>query len=210
MDLMNLHLEQLQDAPWNPNRMDDVTLKRLIESMTRFGMVQNLVVRPIGEGDYEVLSGNQRLQALKELGYAKAPCVVVEVDDVHARLLAQALNRIQGEDDLGLKAELVREILESLPKEEVLSLLPETTESLQALSSLGQESMADYLQNWQRAQGARLKHLQFQLTPAQLEVVEETLSELLPQAKEAQGESPNTRGTALYLLCLRYLKETTP
>ena len=210
MDLMNLRLERLQDAPWNPNRMDDVTLKRLIESMTRFGMVQNLVVRPIGEGDYEVLSGNQRLQALKELGYAKAPCVVVEVDDVHARLLAQALNRIQGEDDLGLKAELVREILESLPKEEVLSLLPETTESLQALSSLGQESMADYLQNWQRAQGARLKHLQFQLTPAQLEVVEETLSELLPQAKEAQGESPNTRGTALYLLCLRYLKETTP
>ncbi len=206
MDLMNLRLEQLQDAPWNPNRMDDVTLKRLIESMTRFGMVQNLVVRPIGEGDYEVLSGNQRLQALKELGYAKAPCVVVEVDDVHARLLAQALNRIQGEDDLGLKAELVREILESLPKEEVLSLLPETTESLQALSSLGQESMADYLQNWQRAQGARLKHLQFQLTPAQLEVVEETLSELLPQAKEAQGESPNSLGSALYLLCLRYLK----
>ncbi len=210
MDLMNLRLERLQDAPWNPNRMDDVTLKRLVESMTRFGMVQNLVVRPIGKGQYEVLSGNQRLQALRELGYAKAPCVVVEVDDAHARLLAQALNRIQGEDDLGLKAELVREILESLPKEEVLSLLPETTESLQALSFLGQESMADYLQNWQRAQGARLKHLQFQLTPAQLEVVEETLSELLPQAKEAQGESPNTRGTALYLLCLRYLKETTP
>ncbi len=210
MDLMNLRLEQLQDAPYNPNRMDDVTLKRLIESMTRFGMVQNLVVRPIGEGDYEVLSGNQRLQALKELGYAKAPCVVVEVDDVHARLLAQALNRIQGEDDLGLKAELVREILESLPKEEVLSLLPETTESLQALSSLRQDSMADYLQNWQRAQAAKLKHLQFQLTPAQLEVVEEALSQLLPQAKEARGESPNTRGTALYLLCLRYLKVETP
>lgn len=210
MDLMNLRLERLQDALWNPNRMDDVTLKRLIESMTRFGMVQNLVVRPIGEGDYEVLSGNQRLQVLRKLGYAEAPCVVVEIAEAQVRLLAQALNRIQGEDDLGLKAELVREILESLPKEEVLALLPETAESLQALSSLGQESMADYLQNWQRAQGARLKHLQFQLTPAQLEVVEEALSELLPQAKEAQGESPNTRGTALYLLCLRYLKETTP
>ncbi len=210
MDLMNLRLEQLQDAPWNPNRMDDVTLKRLVESMTRFGMVQNLVVRPIGKGQYEVLSGNQRLQVLRKLGYAEAPCVVVEVDEAHVRLLAQALNRIQGEDDLGLKAELVREILDSLAKEEVLALLPETAESLQALSSLGQESMADYLQNWQRAQGARLKHLQFQLTPAQLEVVEEALSGLLPQAKEAQGESPNTRGTALYLLCLRYLKEETP
>ena len=132
--------------------------------------------------------------------------MVVEPDDVHARLLAQALNRVQGEDDLGLKAELIREVLESLPKEEVLSLLPETTESLAALSSLGQEDMADYLQNWQRAQQARLKHLQFQLTAAQLEVVQEALSQLLPQAKRSQGESPNARGTALYLLCKNYLE----
>ena len=207
MELMNLRLERLQDAPWNPNRMDDVTLKRLIESLTRYGMVQNLVVRPLGKGSYEVLSGNQRLKVLRDLGYSEAPCVVVEVGDAHVRLLAQALNRIQGEDDLGLKAELVREILESLPKEEVLALLPETAESLQALSSLGQESMADYLKNWQLAQAARLKHLQIQLTPAQLEVVEEALSSFLGQAKATQGDSPNTRGTALFLLCQEYLKE---
>ena len=122
--------------------------------------------------------------------------------------MAQALNRIQGEDDLGLKAELVREILKSLPKVEVLALLPETAETLQALSSLGQESMADYLQNWQLAQAARLKHLQIQLTPIQLEVVEEALSSFLGQAKKAtRGDSPNTRGTALFLLCQEYLKE---
>ena len=210
MDLMNLHLEQIQDAPWNPNRMDDIALNRLRESLSRYGLVQNLVVRPTGARRYEVLSGNQRLQVLRELSYAEAPCVVVEVDDANARLLAQALNRIQGEDDLGLKAELVREILKTLPKEEILTLLPETNESLQALSSLGQEAMAEYLQIWQAAQAAKLKHLQFQLTPAQLEVVEEALSKLLPQAKKAQEESPNTRGTALYLLCLRYLKEETP
>ncbi len=210
MDLKNLDLEQLQEACWNANRMDDVALGRLRASVTRYGMVQNLVVRPLGEGRYEVLSANQRLRVLGELGYAEAPCLVVEVDDAHARLLAQALNRIQGEDDLGLKAELVREILESIPKEEVLNLLPETTESLQALSSLGQETMANYLQNWQLAQAAKLKHLQFQLTSAQLEVVEEVLTQVLPQAKEARGESPNLRGTALFLLCQRYLKEETP
>ena len=150
MDVRNLPLERLQDAPWNPNRMDDIALNRLRESLSRYGLVQNLVVRPISEDSHEVLSGNQRLQVLRELCYVEAPCVVVEVDNAHARLLTQALNRLQGEDDLGLKAELVREVLKTLPKEDVLSLLPETTESLQALSSLGQETMAEYLQNWQR------------------------------------------------------------
>ena len=51
---------------------------------------------------------------------------------------------------LGLRAELVREVLERLPLEEVLSVLPETSESLQALSSLGQEDMAEYLVKWQK------------------------------------------------------------
>jgi hypothetical protein len=121
--------------------------------------------------------------------------------------MAQALNRIQGHDDLGLQAELVREVLQSLSQEEVLSLLPDTAQSLQALSALGQETMADYLQHWQQAQGARLKHLQFQLTPIQLEVVEEALTQALPQAKAEPGDSPNARGTALYLLCQAYLEQ---
>ena len=94
-----------------------------------------------------------------------------------------------------------------MPQEEVLSPLPETAESLQSPSTLGQQSMAEYLLNWQPAQTAKLKHLLFQLTPSQLDVVEVALSKLLPQAKEAQGESPNIRGTTLYLMCHRYLKE---
>ncbi len=210
MQIINLQLSQLQAATWNANRMDSAALSRLRHSVSRYGMVLNLVVRSQADGHYEVLSGNQRLTVLMELGYDEVPCVVVKVDDAHARLLAQALNRIQGEDNLGLKADLVREVLKTLPKEEVLSLLPETTESLQALSSLGQETMANYLQNWQLAQAAKLKHLQFQLLPSQLDVVEEALSQLLPQAKEALGESPNIRGTALFLLCQQYLKEETP
>lgn len=67
--------------------------------------------------------------------------------------------------------------------------------------------MAEYLQNWQRAQGAKLKHLQFQLTPMQVEVVEEAFSEILPAARRSMGDSPNLRGTALYLLCKSHLEK---
>lgn len=180
-------------------------LQRLKESVRRYGIVQPLVVRLIGPDSYEVLSGNQRLQVLKESGWTAVPCVVVDLGDGHARLLAQALNRIRGEDDLGLRAQLLQEVLVSLPAEEVLAILPETPGSLQALATLGKHSMAEYLENWQQAQQARLKHLTFQLTPAQLEIVDEALAIVLPLATGAR-ENPNARGTTLYLLCMSYLE----
>jgi ParB family chromosome partitioning protein len=206
MQVIDLPLDRIVAAPWNPNRMDPAMVVHLRRSLTRFGFVVPLVVREVAPGSYETIGGAQRLAMAREMGLAHVPCVLVKADDAEARLLSQCLNRIAGEDDLGLRAELVREILKALPQEEVLALLPETAESLQALCSLGQEDMASYLRNWQQAQGARLKHLQFQLTESQLEVVEEVLARLLPMAKESRGNSPNIRGTALYLLCKGFLE----
>jgi len=206
MEVTEISLELLRAAPWNANIMNAAMRRHLWESFSRYGQVCNLVVRPLFDGSYEVLSGNQRLQVLHEMGYVTVPCVVVELGDAQARLLSQALNRIQGEDDLGLRAEMLKEVLDTVSRETVLSLLPESVDSLQGLVSMGHESMAEHLQAWQRAQAARLKHLQFQLTPSQLDVVEEALARLLPMARDSQYDSPNARGTALFLLCRRLLE----
>ena len=207
MEIIDLPMDRIHEADWNPNVMDETMRSRLRRSIERFGLVLPLVVRPTEDGNYETIGGAQRLAILRELEIDPVSCVVVATDDAHARLLAQALNRIQGQDDLGLQAVLVRKVLQSLPQEEVLQLLPETAQGLQALSSLGQDTMAGYLQNWQQAQSARLKHLQFQLTPPQLSLVEEALTQVLPLAKGEPGDSPNIRGTALYLLCQAYLEQ---
>ena len=103
MKIVELPITRLTGAQWNSNIMDDAMLSRLKESITRFGLVGNLVVRLLPGGLYEVLSGNQRLGVLAELGYTDVPCVVVDVDDAEARLLSQALNHVQGVDDLGLR-----------------------------------------------------------------------------------------------------------
>ena len=72
------------------------------------------------------------------------------------------------------------------------------------LTNLGEESIAQALQQWEKLQKARLRHLAFQLTDDQLSVVEEAM-ELLVQVAKVQPGNPNRRGNALFLLCQEYL-----
>jgi ParB family chromosome partitioning protein len=206
MKITDLPTSQLSEAPWNPNRMDEVTSSRLRQSLSRYGLVQPLVVRPMGGGRYEVLNGNQRLRIIKDLGVETVSCVVVHLNDSEAMLLAEALNGIRGEDDLALKGALLKKILTTIPQEKVLSLLPETSESLHALATLGQDDLARHLDAWQRAQAARLKHMQLQFSSEQLETVEEALNMVRAKARGSTGSNPNVRGTAMYLLARYYLQ----
>lgn len=208
--MTDISLKHLKPAPWNPNQMDEAMMERLRESISRYGLVEPLVVRPLDGELFEVLSGNQRLRVLAGMDLEAVPCVVVELDDTKAMLLAQALNGLRGEDDLALKGALLKEILESVPESEVLSLLPETTESLKSLSMISEMDLAEHLKAWDEAQVARLRHLQVQLTNNQMATVEEALSLITPKAKDEGFDNPNTRGNAIFLLCKYYLDRREP
>ena len=204
MEFIELPLKLLKPAPWNPNIADDSTMSKLRKSLSRYGVVQNLVVRPIAAESFELLSGNQRLRVLRELNVTTVHCVVVDLDDANARLLVQALNRIHGDDDLGLRAEVIKEVLLSIPQTDVLSLLPETGQSLEALSTVGREDLASHLASWQRAQSARLNHMVLQLTDRQLATVENAIKRASTEQPKTSSVS-NDRGYAISVVCQAYL-----
>ena len=108
MQVINLPTSALSSPEWNANEMDPAMSARLYRSIEHFGLVIPLVVRHIGNGMYQTIGGAQRLRVLKETGADLVPCVVVQADDIEARLLSQSLNRIAGSDNLGLRAELLR------------------------------------------------------------------------------------------------------
>jgi ParB family transcriptional regulator, chromosome partitioning protein len=209
MKTVDIDIEDLKPASWNPNRMDEDMTARLKESISRYGLVEPLVVRE-KDSSYEVLSGNQRLKVLQDMNFKQVPCVVVNLDDAGAMLLAQALNGLKGEDDFALKGALLKQILSSVSEDEILSLLPETTESLKSLSTINEIDLAEHLQAWDKAQLARLRHMQLQFTDKQLEVVEEAVSSIIPKAKDESFGNPNTRGNAVFLLCKFYLDRRKP
>lgn len=206
MKVTDLPIHELRPADWNANEVQPEMMAHLRESITQFGLVENLVVRPLRKGVYEVLGGNHKLQILAELGVGKVPCFVVDLDDAHARLLAQAMNHIHGEDNAGLRAELLRRVLGSVSQEDVLRLLPGTPEGLQALVSLGEEDLAAHLQAWQQSRAARLKLLQFRMTEHHAQVVRRAVDLALQQHADDEAGVPNARGGALYRICKWYLQ----
>ncbi len=205
MEIVELPVSSIQVPEGNPNEMDDAMRARLRRSIERFGCQAPLVARQIGPDRWETVGGAQRLGVLRTMGKPTAPCVVIAADDAEARLLGQALNHIVGQDNDGLRGELLRQLLEALPQEEVLAILPDSARSLEALTSLGQEDMAAHLRAWEQSQGARLRHLTFQFQEAELAVVQQALGQAMGLLTEP-GESPNLRGQALAGICRCYLK----
>jgi DNA modification methylase len=133
MKTSEIDLERLCEAEWNANRVPAAVLAKIRRSLSEFGVVENLVVRSHPErlGMFEVISGNQRLGLLRELGHERATVVVVEVDDARARLLAQTLNRTRGSDDPKAYAALLERLLADFDAAEVAGFLPETEATIE-------------------------------------------------------------------------------
>ena len=59
MEVVDIPVNLLTMAEWNPNRLSAGMEEKLENSLRRYGVVQNLVVRRAGER-YEILGGNHR------------------------------------------------------------------------------------------------------------------------------------------------------
>ncbi|MBN1074765.1 ParB/RepB/Spo0J family partition protein [Clostridium botulinum] len=72
-------------------------IEELAASIKENGLMHNLVVRDIGGGTYEIISGERRYTALKKLGYEKVPCQIREINDLDAELMLIHANLEQRE-----------------------------------------------------------------------------------------------------------------
>src|SRR5690606_39512169 len=72
-------------------------LEELADSIRRQGVMQPIVVRPIGEGRYEIIAGERRWRASQQAGLDRIPAVIREVPDEAAIAMA-LIENIQRED----------------------------------------------------------------------------------------------------------------
>jgi ParB family chromosome partitioning protein len=101
-------------------------LEALAESIREKGVLQPLLVRPLGDGRYAIVAGERRYRAAKMAGLAEVPVRVLDLSEKEARLLALVEN-LQREDlnpyeeTLGVLELLSEELGKT--REEVVALL---------------------------------------------------------------------------------------
>lgn len=96
--LKDLPLDLLQPGRYQPRSiMDPERLQELADSITAQGVVQPIVVRPIGVGKYEIIAGERRWRACQLAKISTIPAVVREVADKNTIAMA-LIENIQRED----------------------------------------------------------------------------------------------------------------
>lgn len=91
-------IEQLQPGQYQPRQQfEDGALQELADSIKVQGVVQPIIVRPIGTDKYEIIAGERRWRASKLAGLDKVPVVIRQADS-QATLAMALIENIQRED----------------------------------------------------------------------------------------------------------------
>ena len=79
--IKEVELSKLLPFPDHPFRvLEDESMREMAESIREYGVLMPLVVRPVEEGQYEIISGHRRKYACEMIGRETVPVIVRELD----------------------------------------------------------------------------------------------------------------------------------
>ena len=96
--LANLAVDKLQPGKYQPRtHMDQASLESLADSIRAQGIMQPIVVRLVGNDQYEIIAGERRWRASQIAGLKEVPVIIKEIADDVALAMA-LIENIQREN----------------------------------------------------------------------------------------------------------------
>lgn len=97
-DLLNIPVEFLCPGKYQPRRdMGEEGLEELADSIRAQGVIQPVVIRPLGKDRYEIIAGERRWRAAQKAGLADVPAIIKDVPD-EAAIAMSLIENIQREN----------------------------------------------------------------------------------------------------------------
>jgi ParB family chromosome partitioning protein len=91
-------VDRIESNPRNPRlAFDEDTLEELAASIREHGVLQPILVRPVGENRFQLVAGERRWRASKIAGQLTIPALVEEIDDDTAMEIS-IIENLQRED----------------------------------------------------------------------------------------------------------------
>jgi hypothetical protein len=107
-------VDKIVPNPWNPNIMSEEAYDRLLKEITDVGFIDFPQVVPMEDGMFQILGGEHRVRAGKELGMETIPCIILSdeqwSDEDLRKLVTVRLNALHGKIDPTRMAELYTEM----------------------------------------------------------------------------------------------------
>lgn len=80
--LTTLRLEQIAESPLNPRKhYDPAAMGELVASIQESGIIDPVLVRPLGDERFELATGHRRCRAAKQAGLGEVPAIIRDLDD---------------------------------------------------------------------------------------------------------------------------------
>jgi ParB family chromosome partitioning protein len=96
----SVDIDKILPNPYQPRReFDRDSIEELKASIKENGLLQPVALRKKGGDQYELISGERRLRAFRELGFKKIPAIVLEVSS-DTKMLEMALTENLQREDL--------------------------------------------------------------------------------------------------------------
>lgn len=112
MEFQHIKIKDLVPASYNPRKQlksGDKEYEKIKRSIQEFGYVEPVIVNL----DMTIIGGHQRVTVLSDLGYEEIDCIVVDIDKTKEKALNIALNKITGEWNKELLADLIQDLQDS-------------------------------------------------------------------------------------------------
>ena len=82
---VTIQIEHVKTGKFQPRgKISEAGLEELKESIKRSGVIEPIIVRPSGDGNYELVAGERRLRASQAIGIKEIPAIIKTLSDKEA------------------------------------------------------------------------------------------------------------------------------
>ena len=130
-------ISKLVKADWNYKEEEEKQSEKLLNNFKRNGQLENILVRLLDTGYYEVVNGNHRLDVMNNLGYDNV--VVMDLGEItqqEAIRKAIETNETKFKSDTLKLAELLGELTEEFGADEIVNSLPYNEDELKNFANM--------------------------------------------------------------------------